>query len=262
MIIVYLAEHKKRLRDKKTYLLPWQKLPSFPIWLFTSQRMSLLVSPLRSSSSDSKKGSQSSVKSSSENTGSTSDSVGKSFCLCAAFLGILLEDGWAAECIGNLWETVWVSMWTWFTGWLSVSFGAAGSSERSKHHIFIREHTDDVGVHVQSMSENYGILSKKSLDRSKICYSTFNIGFCWKLMKLNQKNNRLNWSAIISLLNPWWPIWWKKINDNMASSLSISMTQENTTHLQIGRGMGLVQDVGGGGGAWNLRHCLFYSGSA
>ena len=34
----------------------------------------------------------------------------------------------------------------------------------------------------------------------------------------------------------------------MASSLSISMTQENTTHLQIGRGMGLVQDVGGGGG--------------
>lgn len=33
----------------------------------------------------------------------------------------------------------------------------------------------------------------------------------------------------------------------MASSLSISMTQENTTHLQIGRGMGLVQDVGGGG---------------
>ena len=26
------------------------------------------------------------------------------------------------------------------------------------------------------------------------------------------------------------------------------MTQENTTHLQIGRGMGLVQDVGGGGG--------------
>ena len=55
--------------------------------------MNLLVSPLRSSSSDSKKGSQSSVKSSSENTGSTSDSVGKSFCLCAAFLGILLEDG-------------------------------------------------------------------------------------------------------------------------------------------------------------------------
>ena len=35
----------------------------------------------------------------------------------------------------------------------------------------------------------------------------------------------------------------------MASSLSISMTQENTTHLQIGRGMGLVQDVRGGGGA-------------
>ena len=34
----------------------------------------------------------------------------------------------------------------------------------------------------------------------------------------------------------------------MASSLSISMTQENTTHLQIGRGMGLVQDVRGGGG--------------
>ena len=33
----------------------------------------------------------------------------------------------------------------------------------------------------------------------------------------------------------------------MASSLSISMTQENTTHLQIGRGMGLVQDVRGGG---------------
>ena len=33
----------------------------------------------------------------------------------------------------------------------------------------------------------------------------------------------------------------------MASSLSISMTQENTTHLQIRRGMGLVQDVGGGG---------------
>ena len=49
----------------------------------------------------------------------------------------------------------------------------------------------------------------------------------------------------------------------MASSLSISMTQENTTHLQIGRGMGLVQDVGGGGGGgeWNLLHCLFYSGS-
>ena len=38
----------------------------------------------------------------------------------------------------------------------------------------------------------------------------------------------------------------KKINDNMASSLSISMTQENTTHLQIGRGMGLVQEGGGG----------------
>lgn len=34
----------------------------------------------------------------------------------------------------------------------------------------------------------------------------------------------------------------------MASSLSISMTQENTTHLQIGRGMGLVQEGGGGGG--------------
>ena len=31
----------------------------------------------------------------------------------------------------------------------------------------------------------------------------------------------------------------------MASSLSISMTQENTTHLQIGRGMGLVQEGGG-----------------
>ena len=27
------------------------------------------------------------------------------------------------------------------------------------------------------------------------------------------------------------------------------MTQENTTHLQIRRGMGLVQDVGGGGGS-------------
>ena len=26
------------------------------------------------------------------------------------------------------------------------------------------------------------------------------------------------------------------------------MTQENTTHLQIKRGMGLVQDVGGGSG--------------
>ena len=34
----------------------------------------------------------------------------------------------------------------------------------------------------------------------------------------------------------------------MASSLSISMTQENTTHLQIGRGIGLVQEGGGGGG--------------
>ena len=33
----------------------------------------------------------------------------------------------------------------------------------------------------------------------------------------------------------------------MASSLSISMTQENTTHLQIRRGIGLVQDVGGRG---------------
>ena len=73
-----------------------------------------------------------------------------------------------------------------------MSFGTAGSSERSKHHIFIREHTDDVGVPVQSMSENYGILSKKGLDRNKIVYSTFNIGFCWKLMKLNQKNTRLN----------------------------------------------------------------------
>ena len=207
--------------------------------------MNLLVSPLRSSSSDSKKGSQSSVKSSRENTGSTSDSVGKSFCLCAAFLGILLEDGWVAECIGNLWETVWVSMWTWFTGWLSVSFGTAGSSERSKH-IFTREHTDDIGVSVQGMSENYGILSKKGLDRSKIVYSTFNLGFRWKLMKLNQKNNRLNWSAIISLVNQWWPVWWKeKNNDKMASSLSISMTQENTTHLQTGRGTGLVQEGGG-----------------
>ena len=172
--------------------------------------MNLLVSPLRSSSSDSKKGSQSSVKSSRENTGSTSDSVGKFFCLCAAFLGILLEDGCAAECIGNLWETVWVSMWTWFTGWLSVSFGTGGSSERSKHHIFVREQRDDTGICVQNMSENYGILSKKGLDRSKIVYSTFNIGFRWKLMKLNQKNNRLNWSVIIRLVNRWWPVRWKK----------------------------------------------------
>ena len=42
----------------------------------------------------------------------------------------------------------------------------------------------------------------------------------------------------------------------MASSLSISMTQENTTHLQIRRGMGLVQDVGGGGGG-ELHTVLF-----
>ena len=73
-----------------------------------------------------------------------------------------------------------------------MSFGTRGSSERSKHHIFTREHTDNTGVSVQGMSENYGILSKKGLDRSKIVYSTFNIGFRWKLMKLNQKNNRLN----------------------------------------------------------------------
>ena len=45
----------------------------------------------------------------------------------------------------------------------------------------------------------------------------------------------------------------------MASSLSISMTQENTTHLQIGRGMGLVQE--GGGRGWNLLCFLSYSGS-
>ena len=73
-----------------------------------------------------------------------------------------------------------------------MSFGTAGSSERSKHHIFIRQHTGDIGVHVQSMSENYGILSKNGLVRSKLVYSTLNIGFRWKLMKLNQKNNRLN----------------------------------------------------------------------
>ena len=73
-----------------------------------------------------------------------------------------------------------------------MSFGTVGSSERSKHHIFTRERTDDTGVSVQGMSENYGILSKKGLDRSKIVYSTFNLGFRWKLVKLNQKNNRLN----------------------------------------------------------------------
>ena len=223
--------------------------------------MNLLVSPLRSSSSDSKKGSQSSVKSSRENTGSTSDSVRKSLCLCAAFLGILLEDGWAEECIGNLSETVWVSMWTWFTGWLSVSFGTAGSSERSKHHISIRQHTDDIGVHVQSMSENYGILSKKGLDRSKIVYSTFNVGFCWKLMKLNQKNTRLNWSAIISLLNQWWPVWWKKINDNMASSLSISMHDSRKYNTPTNRKGDRIGAGWGGGRGWNLLRCLFYSGS-
>ena len=36
------------------------------------------------------------------------------------------------------------------------------------------------------------------------------------------------------------------------------MIQGNTTHLQIGRGTGMVQEVGGGGGGICL---LLYSGS-
>ena len=50
-----------------------------------------------------------------------------------------------------------------------MSFGTAGSSERSKHHIFIREHTDDVGVHVQSMSENIMVsYLRKALIETKL----------------------------------------------------------------------------------------------
>ena len=56
-----------------------------------SQGMNLLFSPLlKSSSSDSKNGSQSLVKSSNENTGSTSVSVEKSFCCCSGFRGVFL----------------------------------------------------------------------------------------------------------------------------------------------------------------------------
>ena len=77
-------------------------------------------------------------------------------------------------------------------------------------HLYKRTHWLYIGLHVQSMLGNYGILSKKGLDRSKIAYSTFNIGFQWKLMNLNQKNYWLNWSAIISLVNWCWPVWWKK----------------------------------------------------
>ena len=73
---------------------------------------------LKSSSSDSKNGSQSSVKSSKVNTGSASDCI-KFFWrdLCGSLL--VLRGGWAPGCSGNLWGATCV-MWTWLTwagGW-------------------------------------------------------------------------------------------------------------------------------------------------
>lgn len=71
---------------------------------------------LSSSSSDSKNGSQSSVKSSKENTGSASDSF--FWCdLCGRL--VVLRGGWAPGFNGYLWGATWV-MWTWLTwagGW-------------------------------------------------------------------------------------------------------------------------------------------------
>ena len=75
---------------------------------------------LKSSSSDSKKGSVSSTKSSNENTGSASDSNEMSFCcvLCGSLL--VFRDGLTPRCKGSFCEATWV-MWTWLTGWRSFS---------------------------------------------------------------------------------------------------------------------------------------------
>lgn len=87
-----------------------------------SSHLKSLYSPLllKSSSSDSKKGSVSSMKSSNEKTGSASDSNETSFCcgLCGSLLDF--RDGLTPRCKGSFCEATWV-MWTWLTAWWSFS---------------------------------------------------------------------------------------------------------------------------------------------
>lgn len=87
---------------------------------------------LKSSSSDSKKGSVSSVKSSSENTGSASDSNEKSFCcgLCGNLL-VVFRDGLTPRRKGKFGEDTWV-ICTWFMGWWSFSLCTEFSEKTEK----------------------------------------------------------------------------------------------------------------------------------
>lgn len=105
------------------------------LWIHTtwSSHIKSLYSPLllKSSSSDSKKGSMSSMKSSNEKTGSASDSNEQSFCcgLCGNLL--VFRDGLTPRCKGYFCEATWV-MWTWLTGWWSFSLWTVFSEETER----------------------------------------------------------------------------------------------------------------------------------